>query len=343
MKKCIKFPSIEQFRNVVRDIQLRHTYVGKDDNGNPVYDVTKTLPTLTFKGTVKLHGTNAGVSYNIVDDIWYQSRENIITPLKDNAGFATFGESRKDLLVDMIENLASKNDVNLQENSITLYGEWIGKGIQKNVAISELDKRFVIFGAKVSPFNEELVSYWIDYSNLRDEDNGIYNILDSKMYEITIDFNNPLLSQNEIVDLTLEVEQECPFAKMFGVTGIGEGIVFSYETEDGQIIRFKSKGELHQKSKVTTLKKVDDVKINLVQEISHKLTPTWRLDQAIENVYNTLNGGIVDRSKVGEYIKWVLDDIVKEELDLIGSNNLSIKDVSKTVSDIARKHLFELV
>ena len=342
MKKCIKFPSIEQFRNIVKQVQLRHTFVGKDENGDNLYDNTKLLPTLTFKGTVKLHGTNAGVSYNHVDDIWYQSRENIITPLKDNAGFAIFCEGRKHLLIDMIKTLALINDLSLHDNTITLYGEWIGKGIQKSVAINELDKRLVLFGAKVTPFNEELPAYWVGYSNLKNEEQGIYNILDSTIYEVTIDFNNPLLSQNEIVDLTIEVEKECPFAKMFGVSGIGEGIVFSYETENGEILRFKSKGELHQKSKVITLEKVDEDKVRLVNTIVEKVTPKWRLEQGVEFIYDTLNGGQIDLTKTGDYIRWVINDIVKEETDLLSSNNLALKDISKSVSDIARRFLFSL-
>jgi len=50
--KMIKFPSIEQFRSIVRDVK----YQGKDENGNPIMDKNAKMPTLTFTGTVKLHG-----------------------------------------------------------------------------------------------------------------------------------------------------------------------------------------------------------------------------------------------------------------------------------------------
>ena len=96
----VKFPSIEQFRTVVTNINRHYNFVGLDENGEAIYDHTLPKPVLTFKGTVKLHGTNAGVSFKYgysqeESEFWAQSRENIITPEKDNAGFAFFVESKK--------------------------------------------------------------------------------------------------------------------------------------------------------------------------------------------------------------------------------------------------------
>ena len=95
MKKHISFPSIEQFRNIVADINRTYNFVGLDENGEAIYDPARPKPVLTFKGTVKLHGTNAGVSFNMLEGMWAQSRENIITPEKDNAGFAFFVETNR--------------------------------------------------------------------------------------------------------------------------------------------------------------------------------------------------------------------------------------------------------
>jgi len=57
----IKYPSIEQFRNIIRKVKEKTDYVGKDTNGDNIYLHTKDYPILEFKGTVKLHGTNAGI------------------------------------------------------------------------------------------------------------------------------------------------------------------------------------------------------------------------------------------------------------------------------------------
>lgn len=52
----VKFPKIGRYRQIVKDIQLMSTYIGKDGLGNAIYDNTLPKPTLTFKGTIKLHG-----------------------------------------------------------------------------------------------------------------------------------------------------------------------------------------------------------------------------------------------------------------------------------------------
>ncbi len=81
MSEFIKYPSIEQFRSIVREIKIA---TGE----------TSVLPTLTLTGTVKLHGTNAGICLDpATGDLWTQSRNNIITPVEDNAGFAKYVES----------------------------------------------------------------------------------------------------------------------------------------------------------------------------------------------------------------------------------------------------------
>lgn len=80
MKKHTSYPKIPQFRNVVTTINRETEYTGLDKEGNAIYDKSIKKPILTFRGTVKLHGTNSGVCYNDIDGFWAQSRENIITP-----------------------------------------------------------------------------------------------------------------------------------------------------------------------------------------------------------------------------------------------------------------------
>jgi hypothetical protein len=60
----IKFPSIEQFRTVVTNVNRHFNYIGLDKNGDAIYDVTLPKPKLTLKVLSKLHGTNAAVCYN---------------------------------------------------------------------------------------------------------------------------------------------------------------------------------------------------------------------------------------------------------------------------------------
>lgn len=346
MKKMIKFPSIEQFRTIVSNVLRHFNYVGQDENDEAIYDTTKPKPTLKFKGSVKLHGTNAAVSYNEVGGLWAQSRENIITVEKDNAGFAFFVDSNRAMFIKLIAEVLIKNNLDAKENTVTIYGEWCGGNIQKGVGITNLPKSFFIFGVKVSPIvaDEEAKlkpAYWVDYDYLRSPDNKIFNILDYPTWEIDIDFNMPQLVQNKLSELTLAVEEECPVAKAFGFSGIGEGIVWSTEL-NGVVYRFKCKGELHAgKSKVITLKPVDDVKIMKTIEISEKVTPTWRLAQMLEQSCDLLNGGTLDRSNLGKFIKLVMADVVKEDVDILLEAGLEPKDIGKYVSEIAKRYFFD--
>jgi hypothetical protein len=342
MKKFIKFPSIEQFRTIVTNINRTANFVGLDENGEAIYDPTLPKPVITFKGTVKLHGTNAGVCGNMVDGIWVQSRKNIITPESDNAGFAFFVESKKDVFIEMITKVFLNNELDMIDNTVSIYGEWCGKNIQKGVGISNIDKSFFIFGVKITPHDESKSAYWVDYSYLRSESNNIYNIDDYPTYSVEIDFNRPQLVQNTLSDLTLSVEEECPVAKAFGFDNtIGEGIVWTAEHK-GSTHRFKVKGELHAgKSKVKTLNKVDDEKINKCIELAEKVTPTWRLEQMVTETFDLINGGTLDVKRTGEYIKSVVSDIVKEETLTISDAGLELKDITKYISQIAKNYLFQ--
>jgi hypothetical protein len=342
----IKFPSIEQFRTVVSNINRHYNFKGLDENGEAIYDPSMPKPKLTFKGTVKLHGTNAAVSYNTKGDLWYQSRENIITPEKDNAGFAFFAESNRDVFLDLMLEIAENENINRNENTITIYGEWCGGNIQKGVAITNLPKSFFIFGVKITPHTEteeELKAnpaYWVDYSYLESTDNKIYNINNFTTYTIDIDFNMPQLVQNQLSEMTIDVENECPVAKSFGFSGIGEGIVWSTEV-NGVVHRFKVKGEKHSSSKVKTLAAVDVEKLESIQKFVDYAVTESRFNQALENVFP--NQEPIDTKKLGEVIRWVVNDVIKEEMDTMVENSIEPKEVNKYISVKTRDMFFKLV
>ena len=350
-KKHISFPSIEKFSNIVTNINRQNNFVGLDENGEAIYDPSKPKPILKFKGTVKLHGTNAGVSFTAGYEqdgslYWVQSRENIITPEQDNAGFAFFVESKKHAFKKFVNQINSVNLFDLRDNTVTIYGEWCGGNIQKGVGISNLPKSFFIFGVKVTPHTsseEELKlkpAFWIPSHYLKSPEDNIFNIEDFPTWEMEIDFNVPQLVQNKLIDLTIAVEDECPVAKAFGFSGIGEGIVWSCNHK-GVVYRFKVKGEKHAaKSKVNTLKPVDDEKINKCIEVANKVTPEWRLDQMLEKQFDFMNGGTMDVKKMGDYLKLVITDVLKEEMDVLTEAGVEPKDIGKYVSDIAKKYFF---
>lgn len=354
--KHYAFPSIGQFANVVAAVNRRATYVGKDSNEVPIYDKFAPKPTLKFVGTTKLHGTNAGIILDFYNDvIYYESRESVLSPEKDNAGFANYMSSiQSDFAKMIVENLGlentewhpdNKEDGFWKDNILAVYGEWCGGSIQKGVAINGLEKMFVIFSATIRT-RENTESRNLDWfpveeiKKMKLTDRKVYNIYDFKTWEIQIDFEKHHESVNKIVENTVAVEDECPFAKEFGKSGIGEGIVYICVTPpyNNSDLWFKSKGEKHANSKVKTLKPVDDAKINRMIEIANKVTPAWRLEQMFNQTFDILNGGVVTTEKLGDFIKAVNNDICKEETLLLQEEGVEFKDINKFVSTITRDY-----
>lgn len=315
-----KFPSIEQFRNVIRQVVERHDYQGKDQDGQPIYQHLTPYPILDFKGTVKIHGTNSAIVRYKSGETQFQSRERVLSLTQDNAGF---------MLNMMNKDLDSLFDGLKFEDCAVIYGEWCGQGIQKGVAVSQLPKMFVIFGCKVD-------DEWIEYNGSFPEQ-GIYNILDFKTWEIDIDFNKPELSQNQLIEWTLEVENECPVGKHFGVSGVGEGIVFSADW-NGQHLVFKSKGEKHSASKVKTISAVNVDEINSINEFVDYVLTESRLNQGIEKLREM--GKVVDQTSTGDFLRWIVNDVIKEEQDTIVKNQLDHKKINSAISAKARQWFF---
>lgn len=311
----IKYPSIEQFRNVVKKVRESHDYQGKDENGSPIYRHISDYPTLKFIGTVKLHGTNSAIVRYEGGRREYQSRERVLTMTEDNAGFMAYMEQvpKRDLF-SFFE----------AKEHIAIYGEWCGGNIQKGVAINGLEKMFVIFGVKVD-------GEWVDFpTTLQDIEHRIYNIKQFKTFEIDIDFNCPELSQNKLIDMTMGVEEKCPVGEFFGRDGIGEGIVFTCATN--QDLKFKSKGEKHSASKVKVLNQVNTESFDAINEFVGMAVSENRLEQGL--AYMKENNIEVDIKNTGLFLSWIVGDVLKEESDTITNNSL---DINKVKRDIAKK------
>lgn len=342
--KFVSFPKIGQFRNAVKGLKQQASYSGKDEDGNPIYNPYVELPTITFTGTIKLHGTNAGIGF-LGDEVWYQSRSNILTPLKDNAGFAAaFSATEKvEKLKEINKTLRTENNVD-PNHILVIFGEWAGSGIQKGVAISELSKRFVVFGVRVvsqecKDTGDYVYDVWLPCEGVKDHDIDIYNVNDYESYKVDVDLQNPDLSRNKLVEITENVEKMCPFGKAFGIEGTGEGVVYVGEY-NGKVVRFKVKGEKHSASKVKKLANVDPERIKNIEEFVEYSVTENRLNQAIEQVF-TSTSLEPDIKETGKFLKWVVGDIAKEEIDTLSENGLCVKDVSTAISNKARKWYFE--
>lgn len=326
-----KFTDIGQFREVIRAVKTNHDYKGKDDNGDAIYCHDSDYPILTFKGTVKLHGTNAGIVLYADNTVKYQSRERELSLERDNNGFMLAMLNKQQSINSFITKLF--NDLECTRY-IAIYGEWCGKGIQSGVAISQLPKMFVIFGLKIDDIYYDIDNYhWMHDVEKEMNDNGIYIITQFKHYEMDIDFNKPEMVQNRLGELTLEVEKQCPVGKYFGVEGVGEGIVWRYINNDKYYI-FKVKGEKHQSSKVKTLAPVDIEEIENINKFIEYAVTENRLKQGIDKMVEL--GHPLETKSTGEYLRWIFNDIIKEENDTIIKNNINIKKIGSAISNKAR-------
>jgi hypothetical protein len=319
------FTEIGQFRNVVREVRSHWDYQGRDVNGDAIYQHSAPYPTLTFRGTVKLHGTNSAiVLYKENDHVEFQSRENVLIldgdePL-DNAGFM------RTMLTKDYRKLFEGIKFN---DYCAIYGEWCGKGIQKSVGINELPKMLVIFGVKIDDVYQDMNNF----ADLKIEDQQIYNIMQFPNFSISIDFNSPELMQNKLIELTTGVEKECPVAKYFGVEGVGEGIVWEYVDGEERYI-FKVKGEKHQNSKVKTLTTVDVEAVENINSFIEYAVTENRLLQGIDKMKEL--GLPIEPKTTGEYLRWVYNDVVKEEADTMVANGIDQKKIGSAISAKAR-------
>lgn len=346
MSKVYKFPSIEQFRHAIKNVEFKARYRGKDENDEPIFEDCD-LPTLTYRATVKLHGTNAGIVYvwNHLTheyEVQFQSRENIITPLKDNAGFATFGSTiNTEALLGQV--MKAVGNIGYTPEVVRVYGEWCGGNIQKGVALNGLDKMFVIFAIKID-------EVWLTHEQLlsiKSEEERIYNILKFPVWDFEVDFNNPKDAAERIARVVDQVEAECPAGKVFGNEGIGEGIVLTCidPAYTGSKFWFKAKGEKHAKSGKGDKKKnkvaVDIERVNSIKALVEKIVPESRLVQGLDHLKQ--NDLEISRKSTGPYLKWLYADVVKEELDTITGNGFEPKEISGEINNYGKTWFFKQI
>lgn len=340
MNEHISFPSIGQFKNAIQQIQQSAKY-----HGVPA-------PKVTFQGTVKLHGTNAAICRKVgggIDNIYFQSRERIITPGDDNAGFAAWGHSQREMLNHLFDEIYLVSDYE-DEDTVQIFGEWAGGSIQKGVGLNYLEKQFFVFGIRVSKDSES--QKWMNMdlvSSIVHTQSTLFTITDFPTWEVEIDMNTPTLVQNHLIELTEAVEKDCPVSRKllgeeFDKELIGEGIVWTAIPDHALPfsvagIRFKVKGEKHVVSKVKTLAPIDTELVKSVDAFVEYAMTENRLKQGLDKLRE--KGLELDTKNTGEYLKWVMQDVFKEESDTMEASGLTTKHVSGPMTKKAREFFFK--
>lgn len=313
------YPKIQSFANICKLANSRN--IGE----------------VLYEGSVKIHGTNASVVLESGVEAVTQSRTRIITPTDDNAGFSRFISNMTEPLFNPFPN-----------TKIIIYGEWCGGNIQKNIAITGLPKMFVVFDV-VKMFEDKrsksVFDVFLDHHNIvMMNKQSVYFKSQFSIFSASINFDSTKSKQQfaELCSsLVLDVENRCPVGKFFNKEGIGEGIVWTpLNFTEGELsysdMMFKTKGEKHSVTKVKTIVPLTDQQfeeqLKYEQFVEATVTDN-RIDQSIELV------NAIDRTSVGDCLRWIYNDIVTEEINLITTNRLDTKKLGKVIAKLAKNKL----
>jgi hypothetical protein len=303
---------------------------------------------ISFSGTVKLHGTHADLVIYSDDTIRIQSRNRLsLDTVHDNYGVAA---SILPLRTETLElrnrfrerflelNPGEKID---DEFPLIIAGEWIGPGVQKSVAIEKLPKKyFAILSISIN-------NAWLPnegYGDISNESVGIYNISRGGTFSEILDVNDTEAFMERAMALTLAVEKECPFAKSFGLSGVGEGIVWKAAHPLGSSSRFwmKTKGPLHRVVDRDSLKKAvtarGDNKTK-AKAFAEAAVTVQRLEQA----WDYLVEMEVARNKqgLGDFMRWLNNDVEVEEKKAIADLNVNKHTLRKEMQFLGKAYYFK--
>jgi hypothetical protein len=280
-------------------------------------------------GTVKIHGTNAAIAYHR-DGSWFcQSRNRPITLESDNYEFCQFvhtlGPTTIQSLFRSVRNVIASR-AGVEEDvvgEVVVFGEFAGHGIQDVVAVNGVPRFWSIFGVQYFNNGKE---QWLSLDDIRGIhviEQKVFNVMQFETFSVDVDFSSKdaVISDDvvaKLVSFTLEVEECCPVGKYFGVTGLGEGIVWS--TNDRSVI-FKTKGNKHRKTSELLLNEVGG---DPERVFARTLVPHGRLQQGLE--YMREMNHALDLENASIFLQWIQGDIEKEDRDLIEQSEFAKGD-----------------
>lgn len=304
-----KYPSTPQYRDFVKDTK---------DKVHP----------LDLIGTIKLHGTNASVQ---LPECLPFSRNNGLNIENDNFGFAKFVHENKEEFDKIYQQIASQI-ILVSTDTLVIYGEWAGKGIQQKVAISELPRTFYVFNIKVITKYDD--HYWLKDFKIHSQ--IIKSIRDYPTFYLKYNPNAPEDLLEVLEALTLSVEEECPVSKAHGIEGIGEGIVWSTYFKNGDMLNFKVKGSKHSKDLKTRRLMTTPESVEGLEALVELILTTERLDKIFSE-------GKYTRAETGTFIKDVISDVFKEESDVVEKSGIAGKSLSNALIYKTKNYLHNKV
>jgi hypothetical protein len=308
-------------------------------------DVNIALEPIPFIGTVKLHGTHADILVYSDGRIVFQSRN--ITGLsveKDNQGFAATMSNRREAVIQLRDSyLARWRELNPgatteEDLPVLIAGEWIGKNIQKDVAIAQLSRRFVVVSININ-------GQWQkdeEYSDISLPTHDIYNASRAGLFRTTLYPEDYERTVSAIEQMTEEVAAHCPFAATFGTTGLGEGIVWKplhpqYNADPS--LWFKSKGGKFKPKFFRPPKQtVGTGTLEERRKAAATTVTAWCSQQRLEQGWDVLREKGIERDvkALGDFLKWIQRDILDEEKIHIGEHGVDEASLKLEIAKIAK-------
>lgn len=293
-------------------------------NTNPeVPDKFRVTTPVSFEGTIKLHGSNCGVVWDLATrSLTAQSRETELTPTSDYAGFAKFVQANETRIRVIFGHLVDSLDLESLDK-VTLYGEWVGPGCvkkHKGAAVATFQQRhWALFSASALPKGS---SEPVDITDLLRQvpapEGQIGCVLSAGSYKLVIDFNDPEQVKRALEwaqSITDAVAKACPYGALYGLQGAGEGIVWRPVGAhlNRTDLHWKCKSEAHS---VTDVKMVrerpvvpEDVQANIDSFLAVAVTQN-RLEQGLDVLAQ--KGLPSNKKSTGPFVQWVSADVERE-------------------------------
>jgi hypothetical protein len=329
----IKWPSINKFSDVYHSAKR-----------NQINDVT-------LRGKIKLHGTNAAIRIEPDGTLVGQKKTADVMIGDDNAGFAQW-----------LSTVEYTGDDEHTKAGLIFFGEWAGRGIQSNDAVTGIaDKKFFIFAiAQIVPYttvedgetitrtgvaeiqlNPSLIQHTVNNAFADNNDIIVLPWYTEPQHVRMMDQDDAqkfITAATTLVDEVVGVED--PYIKeTFGVSGPGEGIVY-YALDQGVHWRdwmFKVKSDAHTVNKSKVRDHVAPEKPEGMDEFVEMFFTLNRFQQMLDEALD----GVADRKKTGDFLKAVMSDVHKESVHEIELADFEWKDVTKYAVGVTRLWLFD--
>jgi len=321
-----KWTSIESFYNV-RKMLVQYEYL------------TGPVKTVRYRAKIKLHGACAAIQIDSVGNLTTYSRTNQITVENDFMGFARWVDTHREQFLQQ----------HTPQTDIIIYGEWAGKGIQKGVAVSEVERMFAVFAARQYDHITGCETFISEPSKLTQFVNNIPGCYvlpwfnngeefpvkwDDTAEQLTpvIDNINVHVSQVEICDPWIEAT--------FGVKGIGEGLVFYPDAihHDGykmfSNLCFKAKGEKHKTIVHSKPVQAEPTPVEGLSEFVTNVVTLPRLEQGVRQTNNGSDNFMM--VNLGPFLKWIAEDLQKEISSELDASGLDKKVVFAACNNYAK-------